>query len=137
MAMAKQFLPMCSAITSWKLSFWFRSKRNEIWTAYHSTRSNMKILCQTFPGKLISRFDGVEWPARSGHLKGGLYRNWPTDIYHPIEDSYWSRNYFSTGQENLIKAMNKLCPRTEICVQPESAEYNAMLSGFYSRLAIF
>ena len=134
MAMAKQFLPMGSAITSWKLSFeqpylnslkemkseqpYFQRER----TTYHSTRSNMKILCQTFPGKLISRFDGVEWPARSGHLKGGLYRNWPTDIYHPIEDSYWSRNYFSTGQENLIRAMNNLCPRTEICVQPESAE---------------
>ena len=40
MAMAKQFLPMGSAITSWKLSFWFRSKRNEIWTALLSTRAH-------------------------------------------------------------------------------------------------
>ena len=57
----------------------------------HTTRLNMKILRQTFPGRLISRFGDVEWPPRFpdlspldyflwGYLKGKVYRNKPTNI---------------------------------------------------------
>ena len=31
---------------------------------YHTTRENMSLLRDHFPGRLISRFGDVEWPAR-------------------------------------------------------------------------
>ena len=57
----------------------------------HTTRLNMEILRQAFPGRLISRLGDVERPARSPDLsplhyflwdclKGKVYRNKPTNI---------------------------------------------------------
>ena len=92
----------------------------------HTTRLNMGILRQTIPGRLISRFGDVEWPARSpalspldyflwGYLKGKAYRNKPTNVTQleaAIEEEIQS-----IGQEMLTGAMNKLRHGAEICVQ--------------------
>ena len=91
--------------------------------ACQTTRLNMEILRQTFPGRLISRFGDVEWPARSsdlspldyflwGYLKGKVYRNKPTNttqLKAAIEEEIES-----IGQEMLTRAMNNLCHRAEI-----------------------
>ena len=86
----------------------------------------MEILSQTFPGRLISRFGDVVWPARSldlspfdyflwGYLKGKVYRNKPTNITQlkaAIEEEIQP-----IGQEMLNRAMNNLRHRAEICVR--------------------
>ena len=87
----------------------------------HTTRLNMEILRQTFPGRLISRFGDVEWPARSpdfspldyflwGYLKGKVYHK-PTNITQlkaAIEEEIES-----IGQEMLTRATNNLCRRAQ------------------------
>lgn len=92
----------------------------------HTTRPNMEILRQKFPGRVISRYGDVEWPARSpdlspldfflwGYLKGRIYRDNPIDITQlkaAIETEIRS-----IGQEMLIRAMDNLRHRAEICVR--------------------
>ena len=92
----------------------------------HTTRLNMEILRQTFPGRLILRFGDVEWPARSpdqspldyffwGYIKGKVYRNKPTNITQlkaAIEEEIQS-----IGQEMLTRAMNNFRHRAKICVR--------------------
>ena len=57
----------------------------------HTTRENMTLLREQFPGNLISRFGDIEWPARSpdltpldfflwGYLKARVYRHNPQTI---------------------------------------------------------
>ena len=57
----------------------------------HTTRLNMDILSQHFPGRLISRHGDVEWPARSpdlssldfflwGYLKSQVYKSNPSTL---------------------------------------------------------
>ena len=91
-----------------------------------TTRLNMEILRQTFPGRLISRFGDVEWMARSpdlspldyflwGYLKGKVHRKKPTNITQlkaVIEEEIQS-----IGQEMLTRARNNLRYRAEICVR--------------------
>ena len=86
----------------------------------------MEILRQTFPGRLISKFGDVEWPARSpdlsplhyflwGYLKEKVYHNKSTNITQlkgAIEEEIQS-----IGQEMVTRAMNNLRHREEICVR--------------------
>ena len=62
-------------------------------TAY-TTRQTMNILREMFPGRIISRFGDIAWPARSpdltapdfflwGYLKGKVYRHHPRTLQNP------------------------------------------------------
>lgn len=103
----------------------------------HTTRPNMEILRQKFPGRVISRYGDVEWPARSpdlspldfflwGYLKGRIYRDNPIDITQlkaAIETEIRS-----IGQEMLIRAMDNLRHRAEICVRSRGRHFKDIIS---------
>lgn len=91
----------------------------------HTTRPNMEVLKNRFPGKLISRFGDIEWPARSpdlspldfflwGYLKGKVYRNKPQSV-DELKNAI--RTEISLiGQDVLQKVMENMLKRAESCV---------------------
>ena len=91
----------------------------------HTTRPNMEVLRNRFPGKLISRFGDIEWPARSpdlppldfflwGYLKGKVYRNKPQSV-DELKNAI--RTEISLiGQDVLQKVMENMLKRAESCV---------------------
>ena len=103
----------------------------------HTTRFNMVILRQTFPGRLISRYGDVGWRARSdlspldyflwGYLKGKDYRNKPANI---IQLKTAIEEIQSIGQEMLTRAMNNLRHRAEICVRSGGQHLKDIIINF-------
>ena len=92
---------------------------------WHTARENMTLLRGPFPGKLISRFGDVEWPARSpnlsaldlylwGYLKERVYRDNPktAELNQAI-----ATEIRSIGPGVTSAVMNSMKKRGQICIQ--------------------
>lgn len=92
----------------------------------HTTRENMTLLRGQFPGKVISRFGDVEWPARSpdlspldfflwGYLKDKVYRDNPKTVTELKEAIATEIRAIGPGVTSAV--MNSMKKRAEICIQ--------------------
>ena len=91
-----------------------------------TARENMTLLRGPFPGKLISRFGDVEWPARSpnlsaldfylwGYLKERVYRDNPKTITELKEAIATEIRSIGPGVTSAV--MNSMKKRAQICIQ--------------------
>jgi len=92
----------------------------------HTAMENMTLLRGPFPGKLISRFGDVEWPARSpdlssldfyfwGYLKERVYRDNPKTIAKLKEAITTEIRSIGPGVNSAV--MNSMKECAQICIQ--------------------
>ena len=101
----------------------------------HTTRSNMKVLRNCFPGKLISRFGDFDEPSRSpdlytsafilwGYLTAKIYSNKPKSL-NELKDVIRAELSL-IGQDMLKKVMKNILKWADSCIASGCLRMNSI-----------